>query len=287
MMIQKSNASEGGVLYLVPTPIGNFDDMTFRAVEVLKSVEYIYAEDTRVTKVLLSHFQIYTPLFSYHIFNEDTKTEEIINHLKAGKKIALVSDAGLPGISDPGFLVTRSAINAGFLVISLPGANAALTALIASGLPSDKFFFYGFLNSKASQRKKELLVLADYPETLIFYESPHRIKATLKAMFEVFQDRKAVIARELTKKYEEYIRGTLKELTEMDRELKGEIVILVEGAKHTSIQSELKQLKLEEHYQYYLNMGLNEKEAMKQTAKDRGVSKSEVYKELIKRVTTD
>ena len=152
MMIQKSNASEGGVLYLVPTPIGNFDDMTYRAVEVLKSVEYIYAEDTRVTKVLLSHFQIYTPLFSYHIFNEEEKAEEIINHLRAGKKLALVSDAGLPGISDPGFLVAKGAINSGFPVISLPGANAALTALIASGLPSISSFI-GFKLQSLTKKK--------------------------------------------------------------------------------------------------------------------------------------
>lgn len=281
MTIQKSNASAGGVLYLVPTPIGNFDDMTFRAVEILKSADYIYAEDTRVTKVLLSHFQISAPLFSYHIFNEDVKSEEIIDHLREGRKLALVSDAGLPGISDPGFLVARSAIEAGFPVISLPGPNAALTALIASGLPCDKFFFFGFLNSKPNQRKKELSALIDYPETLIFYEAPHRIQATLKDMYEVFGNRKAVIARELTKKFEEYLRGTLDEFANLVYELKGEIVIMVEGAEKTTLQKDLLELPLQEHFQYYLNNGLSEKEAMKQIAKDRNISKSGVYKELM------
>jgi 16S rRNA (cytidine1402-2'-O)-methyltransferase len=281
-VIQKSNESSGGILYLVPTPIGNFADMTFRAVEVLKNADYIYAEDTRVTKVLLSHFHISTPLSSYHIFNEEIQAEVILKYLAEGLKIALVSDAGLPGISDPGFLVAREAIKAGFSVISLPGANAALTALIASGLPSDKFFFYGFLSSKPSQREKELNQLADYPETLIFYEAPHRIQATLKSMYQVFKDREAVIARELTKKYEEYFRGNLKEIVESNHEFKGEIVILVAGSKLSSGQKELNSLQLEEHYQYYLDLGLNQKEAMKMTARDRGISKSEVYKQIVK-----
>lgn len=278
MRIQKSNEGEGGILYLVPTPIGNLQDMTFRSVEVLKAADHIYAEDTRVTKVLLSHFHISAPLSSYHAFNENLKTEEILNHLREGKKVALVTDAGLPGISDPGFLVARSAIDGGFSVISLPGANAALTALIASGLPCERFFFFGFLNAKATQRRKELSAIADYPETIIFYEAPHRIKEALKDMLEVLGDRNAVIARELTKKHEEYLRGTLRELSEREEELKGEIVILVQGAEKTALQKDLEKLPLAEHLQHYLDEGLSEMEAMKRVAKDRGVSKSEVYK---------
>ena len=282
MKIQKSFDAEGGALYLVPTPIGNLSDMTHRAVEVLKNADCVYAEDTRVTKVLLSHFHVSAPLFSYHVFNEGAKAEEIIKHLQAGKKIALVSDAGLPGISDPGYLVAREALDAGFPVISLPGANAALTALIASGLPCERFFFCGFFSAKPAQRRKELAELVDYPETLIFYEAPHRIRATLKDMFAVFQDRKAVVARELTKRHEEYLRGTLKELASLDHDYKGEIVIMVEGAEKTALQKDLEKLSLSEHFQHYLESGLPEKEAMKRTAKDRGISKSDVYRELMK-----
>jgi 16S rRNA (cytidine1402-2'-O)-methyltransferase len=185
MIIQKSYNSTNSILYLVPTPIGNMEDMTYRAVEILKSVDYIFAEDTRVTKVLLSHFNITTPLSSYHIFNEDIQVDNVINLLKEGNNIALVSDAGLPCISDPGYLVSRKAIDEGFTVISLPGANAALTALVASGLPSEKFVFYGFLDHKKSQKEKELYGLVNYKETLIFYEAPHRIKETLESIYNV------------------------------------------------------------------------------------------------------
>jgi 16S rRNA (cytidine1402-2'-O)-methyltransferase len=281
MIVQKTNTGDP-VLYLVPTPIGNFADMTYRAVEVLNNVDIIYAEDTRVTKILLSHFNISTSLASYHIFNEDIQVNSIIEKLKEGKNVALVSDAGLPGISDPGFLVVKEAIKENFSVVSLPGANAALTALIASGLPSDRFFFYGFLNSKATQREKELYNLIDYPETLIFYEAPHRIQKTIESMAKVFQNRKAVIARELTKKYEEYIRGTLPLLAASKLELKGEIVIIVEGAEETQIQQNLNSKNVESHYEYYLNLGLDEKEAMKKVAKDRNISKSEVYRQILK-----
>jgi 16S rRNA (cytidine1402-2'-O)-methyltransferase len=281
MIVQKTNTGDP-VLYLVPTPIGNFADMTYRAVEVLNNVDIIYAEDTRVTKILLSHFNISTSLASYHIFNEDIQVNSIIEKLKEGKNVALVSDAGLPGISDPGFLVVKEAIKENFSVVSLPGANAALTALIASGLPSDRFFFYGFLNSKSTQREKELYNLIDYPETLIFYEAPHRIQKTIESMAKVFQDRKAVIARELTKKYEEYIRGTLPLLAASKLELKGEIVIIVEGAEETQIQQNLNSKNVESHYEYYLNLGLDEKEAMKKVAKDRNISKSEVYRQILK-----
>lgn len=280
MLVQKSYLDISPTLYLIPTPIGNFDDMTFRSVEVLKSVDYIYCEDTRVTKVLLSHFNILTPLRNYHIFNEDVKCDEIISLLKEGYNIALVSDAGLPCISDPGFLVSLNAIKQGIKVVSLPGASASLTALIASGLPNDTFYFNGFLNSKRTQRIKELEILSTKKETLIIYEAPHRIIETLKDIYEVFGNRRIVIARELTKKYEEYIRGTLEEIINNITELKGEIVLIIEGS---SIDKEVKTLNeqtIQEHYNYYIKQGMIETEAMKRVAKDRNISKSIVYKEI-------
>ena len=280
MLVQKSYLDISPTLYLIPTPIGNFDDMTFRSVEVLKSVDYIYCEDTRVTKVLLSHFNILTPLRNYHIFNEDVKCDEIISLLKEGYNIALVSDAGFPCISDPGFLVSSNAIKQGIKVVSLPGASASLTALIASGLPNDTFYFNGFLNSKRTQRIKELEILSTKKETLIIYEAPHRIIETLKDIYKVFGNRRIVIARELTKKYEEYIRGTLDEIINNITELKGEIVLIIEGS---SIDKEVKTLNeqtIQAHYNYYIKQGMIETDAMKRVAKDRNISKSIVYKEI-------
>lgn len=280
MIVQKSYNNNLSTLYLVPTPIGNFEDMTFRSVEVLKNVDVIYCEDTRVTKVLLSHFNILTPLKNYHIFNEEIKTQEIIKLLEEGKNVALVSDAGLPCISDPGFLVSKDAIQNGFNVVSLPGASASLTALIASGLPNDNFYFHGFLNSKQSQRVKELQSLVNKKETLIIYEAPHRIMETLQDMLKVFGNRDIVIARELTKKYEEYIRGTLEEIVNNISELKGEIVIIVKGCIKDNMTLELNKLSIQEHFDYYLQQNLSENEAMKKVAKDRNVSKSVIYKEI-------
>lgn len=279
MRIQRTK-EEKPTLYLVPTPIGNFLDMTYRSIETLKSVDIIFCEDTRVTKVLLSHFDISTPLSSYHIFNEDSKSDEIVSILQSGKKIALVSDAGLPGISDPGYLLTRKVLDAGYDVISLPGASASLTALIASGIPCDKFYFYGFLDHKCSQKEKELLLLRDFKQTIIFYEAPHRINETLKVMLKVFGNREIAIARELTKKFEEYVRGNLEDIVNSDLELKGEIVIIISGAKDTKLQTELNELTILEHFKYYNEITNDEKEAMKLVAKDRKISKSEVYKHI-------
>lgn len=280
MRIQKSNLDTLSTLYLVPTPIGNFDDMTYRSVDTLKNVDIIYCEDTRVTKVLLSHFGINTPLKSYHIFNETERLEEILNNLKNGLNIALVSDAGLPCISDPGFLISKYVIENGYNVVSLPGASASLTALIASGLPNDKFFFNGFLNSKQSQRIKQLEQLVDREETLIIYEAPHRILETLKDIYNVFGNRNIVIARELTKKYEEYTRGTLEEIIENIKELKGEIVLIIEGCKEKKEVINLNKLSVKDHFEHYLKQGLSDNDAMKSVAKDRGVSKNVIYKEI-------
>lgn len=280
MKIQKSNLDNISTLYLVPTPIGNFDDMTFRSVEVLKNVDIIYCEDTRVTKVLLSHFQITTPLKSYHIFNEVERLDEILNNLNNGFNIALVSDAGLPCISDPGFLISKYVIENNYNVVSLPGASASLTALIASGLPNEKFYFNGFLNSKQSQRIKQLKELVDIKETIIIYEAPHRIKETLQDIYTIFGNRNIVIARELTKKYEEYIRGSLEDVINNITELKGEIVLIVEGCKQKQEIIDLNKLTIKEHFNYYIEQGIIENEAMKKVAKDRNVSKSVIYKEI-------
>lgn len=280
MKIQKSNLDCVSTLYLVPTPIGNYDDMTFRSVEILKNVDAIYCEDTRVTKVLLSHFNISTPLKSYHIYNEQERLEEIIANLQKGLNIALVSDAGLPCISDPGYLITKHVIENNYNVVSLPGASASLTALIASGLPNEKFYFNGFLNSKQSQRIKQLEQLVDIRETIIFYEAPHRIIETLQDIYNVFGNRNIVIARELTKKYEEYIRGTLEEIINNISDLKGEIVLIVEGCKEKKEIINLNKLTIKEHYNFYSEQGLKENEAMKKVAKDRNVSKSIIYKEI-------
>lgn len=280
MKIQKSNLDCVSTLYLVPTPIGNYDDMTFRSVEILKNVDAIYCEDTRVTKVLLSHFNISTPLKSYHIFNEQERLEEIIANLQKGLNIALVSDAGLPCISDPGYLITKHVIENNYNVVSLPGASASLTALIASGLPNEKFYFNGFLNSKQSQRIKQLEQLVDIKETIIFYEAPHRIIETLQDIYNVFGNRNIVIARELTKKYEEYIRGTLEEIINNISDLKGEIVLIVEGCKEKKEIINLNKLTIKEHYNFYIEQGLKDNEAMKKVAKDRNVSKSIIYKEI-------
>lgn len=280
MKIQKSYDELTPTLYLVPTPIGNFDDMTYRAVNILNNVDYIYCEDTRVTKVLLSHFNINTPLFNYHSFNEDKQADEIVKQLDEGKQIALVSDAGMPAISDPGFYVAKLAIEMNHKVISLPGANAGLTALIASGIPCEKFYFHGFLSSKGNKRIKQLESLLDVKETMVFYEAPHRIIDMLYDMQTVLGDRQIVIARELTKKYEEYIRGSLSNIIQNITSLKGEIVVIVKGAEVTSAVDELLTLDILKHYQYYIDKGYDDKSAMKQVASDRGVSKSDVYREI-------
>jgi 16S rRNA (cytidine1402-2'-O)-methyltransferase len=278
MIVQKSTSQEHSTLYLVPTPIGNLLDMTPRAVEVLSRVDYIFAEDTRVTKIILSHFNIQTKLKSYHLFNEEEVSNDIISLLKEGLNIAIVSDAGMPGISDPGYLIASKALKEGLNVVSLPGANAALTALVASGIPCEKFYFYGFLKHKVTQKEKELQDLVDFKNTIIFYESPHRINETINLMYKVFGNRNVVIARELTKKYEEYIRGNLEELANIDLELKGEIVIIVSGADIDSKVSSLNDLDIKDHFNHYVALGMDAKEAMKKVAKDRGTPKSEIYK---------
>ena len=215
-------------LFLVATPIGNLKELSNRALEVLNGVSVIACEDTRNTLKLLSHFDLHTRMIAYHNFNEEESSEGILKLLEEGKDVALVSDAGYPLISDPGYLLVNKVIEAGYDIVTISGPNAALNALVASGLKTNHYLFYGFLNAKQSQAKKELEELKQFPYTLIFYEAPHRIEKTLKLCLEVLGNRKACLARELTKLHEEYHRGTLSELCNLS-ELKGEMVLLIEG----------------------------------------------------------
>ncbi|AHL69943.1 16S rRNA (cytidine(1402)-2'-O)-methyltransferase [Bacillus altitudinis] len=275
--------SEMGILYLVPTPIGNLEDMTFRAIQTLKDVDYIAAEDTRQTKKLCHVYEIDTPLTSYHEHNKDSSGHKLIEWLKEGKNIALVSDAGLPTISDPGAEVVRDFTNIGGYVIPLPGANAALTALIASGIAPQPFFFYGFLDRQKKEKKKQLEALKKRQETIVFYEAPHRLKETLTVMKEVWGNRNIAITRELTKKFEEFIRGDLEyALTWVtEQQIRGEFCLVVQG--NDQDEEELNEeawwnsLSEKEHVIHYIEEGLTSKEAIKRTAVERGVSKRTIY----------
>ena len=278
---QKTYEDESSKLYLVATPIGNFNDMTYRAVETLKNVDDIYCEDTRITGLLLSHFDIHTKMHSYHIHNEQELTKVIIDKIKSGKNIAVVSDAGMPGISDPGYLIAKKAIEEDIKVCVIPGVSASLTALVGSGIPSNNFTFIGFLNSKDQKRKEELISLKYKEETLILYEAPHRIKETLEMIDEIMPNRKIVLARELTKRYEEYLRGTAIEILDVVEELRGEMVLIISGCSNEEAKEELLKLSVKEHYQYYLNNGYDQKESMKKVAKDRNISKSNIYQEIL------
>jgi 16S rRNA (cytidine1402-2'-O)-methyltransferase len=278
-----------GCLYLVPTPIGNLQDMTFRAITVLKEVDYIAAEDTRQTIKLLNVYQIDQRLVSYHEHNKEKSGQHILEDLRQGKRVALVTDAGMPGISDPGEDLARLAIAEGIAVISLPGANAALTALIASGLSTEKFSFYGFLERQKKKKEAELEELRLLPQTLIFYEAPHRLKETLLTIYHVFGERSAALVRELSKKHEEYIRGTLSELIEWSKveTIRGEFCILVSGNTNQEEIDQAKQVLLEgvwwrkvsvsEHVEHYIAEGYPVKEAIKQVAQERELSKRNVY----------
>lgn len=268
------SASNSATLFLVATPIGNLSEASPRVIDTLKSVSLIACEDTRNTLKLLTHFDIHTKMVAYHKFNEETAYKDIIKYLEEGKDVALVSDAGYPLMSDPGYILVNEVIKAGFNINTVSGPNAAINALVASGLNTNHYMFYGFLNSKPSQAKKELEEIEHFPYTIIFYEAPHRISKTLKLMYEVFGDRKAVIARELTKIHEEYIRGTLSELANIE-EIKGEIVLLVEGKTKEEVIVDFEQLKKE--VDRLIQEGNTTKEAIKLVSKQHNVSKNELY----------
>ncbi|WP_071458796.1 16S rRNA (cytidine(1402)-2'-O)-methyltransferase [Bacillus massilinigeriensis] len=285
MQQQKSfeREQEKGILYLVPTPIGNLEDMSYRAVRLLKEVDLIAAEDTRNTKKLCNYFEISTHVASYHEHNKETSGEKIIERIRQGEKVALVSDAGMPTISDPGYELVVAAIKEGLTVVPLPGANAALTALIASGIKTQPFFFYGFLQRGKKEKRKELNILAKQEATLIFYEAPHRLKETLVLMEEAFGQRKIVLCRELTKKFEEFIRGTIAEARSWAEagEARGEFVLIVEGASPQQQDEEenwWKEMTLKGHVEHYIvTESLPSKEAIKKAAKDRNMNKRDVY----------
>ena len=258
--------------------IVNLEDVTIRALNVLKEVDLIAAEDTRHTLKLLNHFEITKPLISYHRHNEETKKEVLIEKLKNGENIALVSDAGTPGICDPGEKVIKEAIAENIEIIPIPGACAFVNALICSGIDTSEFSFLGFLPINKKLRKIKLEEIEKSNKTMIIYEAPHKLSATLEDLKKVLEDRKIVIARELTKIHEEFIRGTVQEIITKVDSLKGEFVIIIEGAsKIVEYENELNELSIKEHYKYYEKQGLEKKEIIKKIAKDRNVSKNEVY----------
>ena len=275
---------KNGKLYLVPTPIGNLKDITLRALETLKEADIIAAEDTRQTLKLLNHFEIKKSLISYHKFNEQSKSDKIIDLLMEGKNVALVSDAGTPGISDPGSVIVQRCIERMIDFEVLPGATAITTALVYSGLDTTKFLFRGFLPRENKDRKIITDELLQSQETLIFYESPHRLIDTLTFLLDTFGDRKIAVCRELTKIYEEIYRDTLKQalLYFTQNKPRGEFVLVLEGKKLEDIKEEKKEawinLSIEEHIIKYVNDGINKKEAIKLVAKERELPKSEVYK---------
>ena len=271
MQRQKSFINDKATLFLVATPIGNLSDITYRAVETLKTVDYIFAEDTRVSKTLLMHYDIKTPLDSYHEYNKEEKGNKILELLNNGKNVALISDAGMPIISDPGYNVSKKAMEEGFNVVIIPGVSASLSALVVSGINPHPFLFYGFLSNKMQARRKELETIKDKKETLIFYETPHRIEEFLKDCLSILGDRKMALCRELTKKFEEII---ISEVIEILPEIKGEMVIVIEGNTETF---DFTNLTVIEHVNLYIKEGKTTMDAIKLTAKDRNVKKQEIY----------
>lgn len=274
-----------GTLYVVATPIGNLEDITLRAINVLKEVDFVIAEDTRHTLKLLNHLEISKPLISYYKQNEHIKAEGILDRIEAGESVALVSDAGTPGISDPGEVIIKEAITRNIAVVPIPGACAFVNALVASGLSSNHFYFEGFLPVNKKEKCDRLEEIKYINSTLIFYEAPHKLLKTLSDIKEVLGDRKVVLAREITKIHEEFIRGNISEVLEkLPEEIKGEFVILLDGSEFTEAEvkmQELNSLSLEEHYKFYESKGLDKKEIIKQIAKDRNVPKNEIYKEFV------
>lgn len=262
-------------LYLIPTPIGNMEDITIRAINILKIVDVVFCEDTRVTGQLLKYLDIRKKLISSHEHNEAKNKEKLLEYLNNGSNVGLVSDRGTPIISDPGYELAKFAIEQGYNVVSLPGATALIPALTSSGISPMPFYYYGFLNSKDSARRKELEFLKNIDATLILYEAPHRINKSLIDMGNILgNNRKICISREITKKYEEIYRGTIEELINQNNDYKGELVIVVEGNTKTI---EFKSLSIEDHINLYIEDGKSSMEAIKLVAKERGMKKSEIY----------
>ena len=275
-----------GTLYIVATPIGNLEDITQRALRVLREVELIACEDTRHTRVLLNHFGIHTKTISYHEHNERERAEHLCDLLESGKDVAVVSDAGTPLISDPGFRIVAAAAERGIPVVPIPGAAAFVAALVASGLPPDQFFFAGFLPARATQRRTKLESLRAVQATLIFYEAPHRIAATLKDALEALGNRRAAVARELTKLHEEIVRGTLSELTERFSETsppRGEIVLMISGerARSTEAATESGPQQLVDRVTQFERDGVDSKDALKLAARELGMKRADAYRVMV------
>lgn len=273
-----------GKLYLVPTPIGNLKDITIRAIETLENADLVASEDTRITLRLLNHLGIKKSMISYHRHNEQSKSEDIIALLKKGKNIALVTDAGTPGISDPGSVILTKCIKEGIPFEVLPGATAITTAMVYSGLDTSGFLFKGFLPRENKARRDALTNLKNIEETLVFYEAPHRLRSTLKGIYEVFYNREISLCRELTKLHEEILRFSMEEAIKYyeDHEPRGEYVLVVSGKSADEIKAENKAkwgcISVEEHIGKYMDQGIPKKEAIKLVSKDRGIPKSEIYK---------
>ena len=274
---------EIGDLYLVPTPIGNLEDMTFRAIKILKEVDLIAAEDTRQSRKLCNYFEIETSIFSYHEHNKETSGNRVLELLQQKKNIALISDAGMPTISDPGSELVKQVLALGGSVIPLPGANAALTALIASGISPQPFYFFGFLDRQKKEKKNQLESLRGRIETIILYESPHRLKETLQLMREYLGNRSICLSRELTKKFEEFIRGNIDEVIKWseENEIRGEFCIIVEGTDENEISTDenlwWSELTIMDHVEHYIKQDVPSKEAIKRVSIERGIQKREVY----------
>ena len=273
-----------GKLYLIATPIGNLKDITYRAVEILKEVDVIAAEDTRHSLKLLNYLEISKPMISYHRHNEDTKTTELIKILQEGKSIGLITDAGTPGISDPGEEVVKEAIKEQIEVIPIPGACALINALITSGLGTKEFTFYGFLPLDKKLRNEKFEDIQKQNKTIIFYEAPHRLIKTLQEMEQRLGNIEVVLAKELTKIHEKFIRGTIEKVLETLEDVKGEYIILFENHAKTEKQIEIEninQLRIEEQFEIYTKKGLSKKDAIKQIAKNNKVPKDTIYKKFI------
>ena len=276
-----------GKLYLCATPIGNLEDMTFRVIRTLKEVDLIAAEDTRNSIKLLNHFEIKTPMTSYHEYNKIEKGQRLVEKLQNGTNIALITDAGTPGISDPGEELVKMCYEAGIEVTSLPGPAACITALTLSGLPTRRFAFEAFLPSDKKERQAVLKELEDETRTIILYEAPHRLLRTLQELLECLGNRRVTVCRELTKKHETAFLTTLEESVAYyeENEPKGECVLVLEGRSREQLRQEevakWEEMIIEEHMDYYLNQGIQKKEAMKLVAKDRGVSKRDIYQKLL------
>ena len=277
-----------GTLYLCATPIGNLKDITDRVRETLGSVDLIAAEDTRNSMKLMTHFDIHVPMTSYHEFNKFEKAEDLVNTLLSGKNVALITDAGTPAISDPGEVLVQKCVEAGVPVTSLPGPSAVITALTLSGLSTGRFSFEGFLSREKKERREILSEIKDERRTIILYESPHHLCATLKDLLETLGDRKIALCRELTKKHEEIVRISLSEAVSYYEvnEPRGEFVLVIEGKSRDEINEErtrrFDEITVKEHVEMYEYRGLDRKDAMKAAAKDRGVQKRDIYQELLK-----